>query len=79
MFADPVPEGQDAHFDFSSVTQILFGCNEESLKLAAKMHSMMLVPLMLEDDERKITPTAWPVNLKLRDLGRACALCFVWC
>ena len=21
----------------------------------------------------------WPVNLKLRDLGRACALCFVWC
>ena len=20
-----------------------------------------------------------PVDLKLRDLGRACALCFVWC
>ena len=23
--------------------------------------------------------TVRPVNLKLRDLGRACALCFVWC
>ena len=31
--------------------------------------------------ETKLNPllVKRPVNLKLRDLGRACALCFVWC
>ena len=60
----------------------ILGRIEHDLFKSREFAQLLLCLTTLEVDGVKAEARrfrAGPVNLKLRDLGRACALCFVWC
>ena len=81
MYVEETPEDL-FHASFSIAKRLTFGFyagGEVSPVGGELFGSMRLTEQAAESDAFHVVLEYWPVNPKLRDLGRACALCFVWC